>query len=106
LISLFGGVIGIIIGLALPFSVRFFTAYRLPISGWPAIIALLVSTTVGILFGTMPASRAARLDPVESQRHERPPRRGGFQPPHTSSIQQPLTAFSSRMPTAIFHTHP
>ena len=70
LISLFGGVIGIIIGLALPFSVRFFTAYRLPISGWSAIIALLVSSTVGILFGTMPASRAARLDPVESLRYE------------------------------------
>jgi putative ABC transport system permease protein len=70
LISLFGGIIGVIIGLALPFSVRFFTAYRLPISGWSAIIALLVSSTVGILFGTMPASRAARLDPVESLRYE------------------------------------
>jgi putative ABC transport system permease protein len=70
LISLFGGIIGIIIGLALPFSVRVFTAYRLPISGWSAIIALLVSSTVGILFGTMPASRAARLDPVESLRYE------------------------------------
>jgi putative ABC transport system permease protein len=70
LISLFGGIIGIIIGLALPFSVRFFTTYRLPISGWSAVIALLVSSTVGILFGTMPASRAARLDPVESLRYE------------------------------------
>ena len=70
LISLFGGIIGIIIGLALPFSVRFFTTYRLPISGWSAIIALVVSSTVGILFGTMPASRAARLDPVESLRYE------------------------------------
>src|SRR5436853_6392935 len=70
LISLFGGVIGIIIGLALPFSVRFFTAYRLPISGWSAIIALLVSSTVGILFGTMPASRAARIGPLETLRSE------------------------------------
>jgi putative ABC transport system permease protein len=70
LISLFGGIIGIIIGLALPFSIRFFTAYRLPVSGWSAIIALLVSSTVGILFGTVPASRAARLDPVESLRYE------------------------------------
>jgi putative ABC transport system permease protein len=70
LISLFGGIIGIIIGLALPYSVRFFTQYRLPISGWSAIIALLVSSGVGILFGTMPASRAAQLDPVESLRYE------------------------------------
>jgi putative ABC transport system permease protein len=70
LISLFGGIIGIIIGLALPFSVRFFTEYRLPISGLSAIVALVVSSAVGILFGTVPASRAAQLDPVESLRYE------------------------------------
>jgi putative ABC transport system permease protein len=70
LISLFGGVIGIIIGLALPFSVRFFTEYRLPISGLSAIVALVVSSAVGILFGTVPATRAAQLDPVESLRYE------------------------------------
>jgi putative ABC transport system permease protein len=70
LISLVGGVIGIVIGLALPFSVRFFTDYRVPISGLSAIVAILVSTMVGVLFGTMPASRAAKLDPVESLRYE------------------------------------
>ena len=70
LISLGGGLIGIIIGLALPFSVRFLTDYRLPVSGWSAIIALAVSTFVGVIFGTVPATRAAQLDPVESLRHE------------------------------------
>ena len=70
LISLGGGLIGIIIGLALPFSVRFLTDYRLPVSGWSAVIALAVSTFVGVLFGTVPATRAAQLDPVESLRHE------------------------------------
>lgn len=70
LISLFGGIIGIIFGLALPFSVRFVTEYRLPISGWSAVVALIVSSAVGILFGTVPASRAAQLDPVESLRYE------------------------------------
>jgi putative ABC transport system permease protein len=70
LISLVGGVLGVIIGLALPFSVRFFTEYRIPISGLSAIVALLVSSFVGILFGTVPASRAAKLDPVESLRYE------------------------------------
>ena len=70
LISLFGGIIGIIIGLALPFSVRFFTEYRLPVSGLSAIVALVVSSAVGILFGTVPAARAAQLDPVESLRYE------------------------------------
>ena len=70
LISLFGGIVGIIVGLALPFSVRFVSDYRLPISGWSAIVALVVSSAVGILFGTVPASRAAQLDPVESLRYE------------------------------------
>ncbi|MBS1852286.1 MAG: ABC transporter permease [Acidobacteria bacterium] len=70
LISLVGGFLGVIIGLALPYSVRFFTSYRLPISGLSAIVAILVSSLVGILFGTVPASRAAKLDPVESLRYE------------------------------------
>jgi len=70
LIALVGGVLGIIIGLAIPFSVRYFTAYRIPISGLSAIIAIGVSSLVGILFGTVPAIRAAQLDPVESLRYE------------------------------------
>jgi putative ABC transport system permease protein len=70
LISLIGGVIGILIGLALPVSVRLLTEYRIPISGLSAIVAIVVSSMVGILFGTMPAARAAKLDPVESLRYE------------------------------------
>ncbi len=70
LISLTGGIAGIITGLALPYSVRFFTDFRLPISGLSAIIAILVSSIVGIIFGTVPASRASQLDPVESLRYE------------------------------------
>ena len=36
----------------------------------PAVIAIVVSTMVGVLFGTVPATRAAQLDPVESLRYE------------------------------------
>jgi putative ABC transport system permease protein len=70
LISLSGGLLGVIIGLALPFSVRFLTEYRIPISGLSAILAIAVSSLVGILFGTVPATRASKLDPVESLRYE------------------------------------
>jgi putative ABC transport system permease protein len=69
-ISVGGGLIGVIIGLAIPWSVRFLTAYRLPVSGLSAIVAIIVSSLVGILFGTVPATRASRMDPVESLRHE------------------------------------
>jgi putative ABC transport system permease protein len=70
LISLIGGIGGVISGLALPYSVRFLTEYRIPISGLSVIVAILVSAVVGLLFGTVPAARAAKLDPVESLRYE------------------------------------
>jgi putative ABC transport system permease protein len=70
LISVGGGLVGVVAGMALPFSVRFFTEYRLPISALSAVVAIVVSSLVGILFGTVPATRAAKLDPVESLRYE------------------------------------
>jgi putative ABC transport system permease protein len=70
LISVGGGLVGVVIGLAIPYSMRFLTQYRIPISGLSAIVAIVVSSLVGILFGTIPATRAAKLDPVESLRYE------------------------------------
>ncbi|MDP9263372.1 MAG: ABC transporter permease [Acidobacteriota bacterium] len=64
-ISLAGGMVGILIGLALPFSVRFFTSYVIPISPASVLIAVAVSSLIGIIFGTVPATRAAQLDPVQ-----------------------------------------
>jgi putative ABC transport system permease protein len=70
LISLAGGIVGTVIGLAIPFSVRFLTEWRVPISGLSAIIAIGVATLVGVIFGTVPATRAAQLDPVEALHYE------------------------------------
>ena len=64
MISLAGGLAGTIIGLALPLSVRLFTSYAIPINPWSIVAALSISLVVGIIFGTVPATRAAQMDPV------------------------------------------
>jgi putative ABC transport system permease protein len=69
-ISLSGGIVGTALGLALPLSVRFFTDYSVPISIWSVVLALTTSMAVGIIFGTLPANRAAQMDPVESLKYE------------------------------------
>lgn len=70
IISLAGGIVGCIAGLALPVSVRLFTDYDLPINLWSVGIALAAAALTGVLFGTLPATRAAHLDPVDSLRYE------------------------------------
>jgi putative ABC transport system permease protein len=70
IISLAGGVVGSLVGLSVPLSIRFFTGYELPISMWSVVIALTAATIVGVVFGTVPATRAAQLDPVESLKYE------------------------------------
>jgi putative ABC transport system permease protein len=70
IISLTGGIVGTALGLAVPLSVRFFTDYELPIEPWSIVIALATATLVGVVFGTVPATRAAQLDPVEALKYE------------------------------------
>jgi putative ABC transport system permease protein len=69
-LSLSGGLVGTVIGLAIPLSVRLLTPFQIPVSWWSAVAALLTSMLVGITFGTLPANRAARLDPVETLKYE------------------------------------
>jgi putative ABC transport system permease protein len=71
LMSLSGGSVGIIIGLALPVSVRLLTnAVRVPISFISILVAFAVSFTVGVGFGLLPARRASQLNPTEALRYE------------------------------------
>ena len=70
IISLVGGVVGTMVGLALPLSVRCFTDYAIPVSPLSVVIALTAATLVGVIFGTVPATRAAQLDPVEALKYE------------------------------------
>jgi len=70
IISLTGGLAGCVVGLSLPLSIRFFTDYAIPISPLSVVIALSAATIVGVVFGTVPATRAAQMDPVEALKYE------------------------------------
>jgi putative ABC transport system permease protein len=79
-ISMGGGIIGILVGISIPLSVRFFTdalripfftaAIRLPISPTSVLVAFGVSVAVGVVFGMLPANRASQLNPTEALRYE------------------------------------
>ena len=70
IISLAGGLAGVLVGLTVPLSIRLFTDYELPVSPLSIVIALAAATIVGIVFGTVPATRAAQMDPVEALKYE------------------------------------
>ncbi len=71
IISLAGGIAGILIGVAVPLSVRYFTdQFAIPISPVSIVVAFGVSLMVGLVFGLLPANRAARLNPTEALRYE------------------------------------
>jgi putative ABC transport system permease protein len=71
LISLVGGAIGIVIGLAIPLSARMITEQvRVPISPLSVVVAFGVSFMVGVGFGLLPARRASQLNPTEALRYE------------------------------------
>ena len=70
IISLIGGLVGTAVGLAAPLAVRLFTDYVVPISPWSVVIALAAAMLVGVVFGTIPATRAAQMNPVESLKYE------------------------------------
>ena len=77
LISGIGAVVGILIAICIPalanFAIGFFPELgdvRLPLSWVSVLVALLVSCSTGLVFGFMPANRAAKLHPTESLRYE------------------------------------
>jgi putative ABC transport system permease protein len=70
LLSGTGGVLGVILGVALPFAVTYVAEMRTIITLWSPVIAFSVSGLVGVVFGIYPALRAANMDPVEALRHE------------------------------------
>lgn len=69
-LSVGGGLIGVIVGVLTPLLVSHLTDMKTIITPWSVIIAFGISGAVGIVFGLYPASRAAALDPIEALRHE------------------------------------
>ena len=71
LISVGGGLLGIVVGVAVPLSLRYFAAeFAVPVSMEAVAVAFAVSFLVGIIFGLLPANRAAGLQPTEALRYE------------------------------------
>ena len=70
MVSLTGGVLGILVGVAIPLSVQLFAEIKIPISPLAIAVAFGVSCLVGLIFGILPANRAAHLNPTEALRYE------------------------------------
>jgi putative ABC transport system permease protein len=72
IISGAGAIIGIVIGVGIPVIIQLFLPgnLRVPVSGLSVVVAFLVSCGTGVFFAYLPASEAAKLQPVDSLRYE------------------------------------
>lgn len=70
ILTLVGGILGIILGSSIPFFVTYFGHMPTIITSTSLVLAFGISAMVGITFGLYPAYRAANMDPIESLRHE------------------------------------
>jgi putative ABC transport system permease protein len=69
-LSTAGGLIGVTIGLLIPWLITRLAGMPTIVTGYSLVLALGVSMSVGIVFGLYPARHAANLDPIEALRHE------------------------------------
>lgn len=70
LLSVTGGIIGVILRVSLSLSLNYFFHIATQIEPWSIIISFAVCTFTGVFFGWYPAKKAARLDPIEAIRYE------------------------------------
>jgi putative ABC transport system permease protein len=69
-LSMFGGVVGTILGSAIAILISKFTPIPASIEIWSVALGIGITALVGLFFGLYPASRAAALDPIEALRRE------------------------------------
>jgi putative ABC transport system permease protein len=65
-----GGVLGVGLGIFIPYLITMFADMRTIVTPGGPILAFTISGLVGIVFGIYPAMRAANMDPVQALRHE------------------------------------
>jgi putative ABC transport system permease protein len=65
-----GGVVGVFLGWAISWGIKYFNLYQTQVSLFSIILAVAVSAGIGIIFGYYPAKRAAKLNPIEALRYE------------------------------------
>jgi len=65
-----GGILGVVLGLIIPFIVSHAAGMKTIVTFWSPMLAFTISALVGVVFGIYPAIRAAKMDPVEALRHE------------------------------------
>jgi len=70
LLSGAGGILGVLLGVTIPFVVAHTAGMKTIITFWSPLLAFTISGLVGVIFGLYPAFRAAQMDPVEALRHE------------------------------------
>lgn len=70
LLSVTGGVIGVLIGVGATYGVNIFAKWPVFIQPWSVLLSFFVCTATGVFFGWYPAKKAAMLDPIEAIRYE------------------------------------
>lgn len=70
LISITGGIIGVLIGIGASFAVKNIAHWPIYIQPWSVMLSFVVCTVTGVFFGWYPAKKAANLDPIEAIRYE------------------------------------
>ena len=69
-LSTIGGMIGIVVGVGLPWLVTALFGIETYVAWWTVVLAFAISCGTGIVFGVYPAQRAAAMSPIEALRHQ------------------------------------